>query len=124
MFHIDHSPMEVIGHLLIAFLFIYRCLTAIPRFSEHSARLAKRGIPFSNFILTFGLGFMLLGGASVAIDFKTEIGGPLLIIFTLAAIYVHHNFWDPAEPVEKNRKLYIACNNLAVIGGVLLIIAN
>ncbi|MEK9684495.1 MAG: DoxX family protein [Rhodospirillaceae bacterium] len=123
MFHSDHDSIQIIGHLLIAFLFIFRCLTAIPRFAEHSKRLAARGIPLSNLVLTFGLGFMLVGGLSIAIDYETRIGGTLLILFTMAAIYVHHNFWDPAEPIEKNRKLYIACNNIAVIGGILLVIS-
>jgi len=123
MFHSDHTTIQIIGHLLIAFLFIYRCLTAMPRFDEHSSRLASRGIPFSGFVLTFGLGFMLVGGVSVAIDYYAQYGSVLLILFTMAAIYVHHNFWDTTDPMEKNRKLYIACNNTAVIGGILLIIS-
>lgn len=123
MFHADHTWLQIIGHGLIAFLFIFRCLTALARFDEHASRIAARGVPFSKIVLAGGFAFMLLGGVSIAIDYYSHIGGGMLIIFTMAAIYLYHNFWDATEPLEKNRRLYIACNNTAVIGGLLLIIS-
>ena len=123
MFHADHSVWQIIAHLMIAFLFLYRCFTAWPRFDEHAGRLADRGMPLPRLALLGGFGLMLVGGASVALDYYAPYGAGLLIIFTMSANYLYHNFWD-MEGGERNRHLYTACNNVAVMGGLLLVIAT
>lgn len=123
MFHADHSVWQIIGHLMIAFLFVYRCLTAWPRFDEHASRLAARHVPLPRIALTGGFGLMLVGGLSVALDYYAQFGAGMLIVFTMSANYLYHNFWD-MEGGEKNRHLYTACNNVAVMGGLLLVIAT
>lgn len=123
MFHADHSVWQIIAHLMIAFLFLYRCFTAWPRFDEHAGRLADRSMPLPRLALLGGFGLMLGGGASVALDYYAPCGAGLLIIFTMSANYLYHNFWD-MEGGERNRHLYTACNNVAVMGGLLLVIAT
>ena len=123
MFHEGHSIWQITAHLMIAFLFIFRCLTAWPRFKEHSKRIADRGIPFPNMVLTGGFGLMLAGGVSVAFDYYVQLGAALLIGFTLAANYLYHYFWE-MKGEERNRHLYTACNNIAVMGGLVLLIVT
>jgi putative oxidoreductase len=121
--HADHTIWQIIAHLMIAFLFLYRCLTAIPRFDHHTATIAARGVPFANVVLPGGFALMLTGGASVALDFHATYGAGLLIVFTIAANYLYHNFWD-MEGGERNRHLYTFCNNVAVMGGLVLVAAG
>jgi uncharacterized membrane protein YphA (DoxX/SURF4 family) len=59
----------------------------------------------------------------VALDLYVSIGAAMLIVFTLAAIHLYHNFWD-MEGRERNLHLYTACNNVAVMGGLVLVIAG
>ncbi len=120
MFHADHTIWQIVGHLMIAFLFIYRCFTAWPRFDEHAGRLAERGMPFPRYSLVGGFGLMLVGGLSVALDYHSQYGAMMLILFTLSANYLYHNFWD-MQGAERNRHLYTACNNTAVMGGLILV---
>ena len=40
MFHANHSALQILGHVMIAFLFLFRCFTAMPRFAEHRDRLS------------------------------------------------------------------------------------
>jgi len=122
-FHADHSALQILGHLMIAFLFLYRCVTAMPRFAEHAARIGERGMPAPKLMLLGGFALMLGGGAAVALDLYAAIGAAMLIVFTLAANYLYHNFWD-MEGRERNLHLYTACNNVAVMGGLLLVIAG
>ena len=121
--HANHNAPQVLGHLMIAFLFIYRCFTAMPRFEEHAGRLAARGMPFPGLSLIGGFGLMLGGGFSLALDIYPTIGGCMLIVFTMAANWLHHNFWS-MEGGERNRHLYTFCNNVAVMGGIVLVIAG
>jgi uncharacterized membrane protein YphA (DoxX/SURF4 family) len=77
---------------MIAFLFIFRCLTALPRFNEYARRLAKRRVPFSTFSLATGFLMMFLGGTSILIDYYTQIGAIILIAFTIFANFLYHDF--------------------------------
>ena len=118
--HADHTIWQIIAHLMIAFLFLYRCLTAFPRFQYHADTIAARGVPKANIVLTVGLAFMLIGGVSVALDVHAPYGAGLLLVFTASANYLYHNFWDMEGP-EGNRHLYTFCNNIAVMGGLVLV---
>ena len=119
--HADHSFLEILAHLMIAFLFLFRCLTAVPQFDNHAARIRGHGIPFPRLVLTGGLAFMAIGGVMVAADTYAWIGAILLIVFTIMANLLYHHFWSITDPELKNRALYIFCNNVAVMGGLVLV---
>ncbi|NKB20888.1 MAG: hypothetical protein GKS01_10355 [Alphaproteobacteria bacterium] len=125
MFHADHTALQILAHAMIAFLFLYRCFTALPRFDEHSGRLAKKGVPLPRLSLAGGFGMMLIGGIAVLIDYQAEIGGGILIAFTILANVLYHDFWNKkGEWVERNRALYTFCNNIAVMGGLLMVVTH
>jgi uncharacterized membrane protein YphA (DoxX/SURF4 family) len=122
MFHADHTALQILGHAMIAFLFLFRCFTAMPRFAEHSGRLANKNVPFPDIALVIGFGMMLAGGASVLLDIHAAIGACLLIAFTLLANFLYHDFWNHKDNwAERNRALYVFCNNTAVMGGLVLV---
>ncbi|MBT5050364.1 MAG: DoxX family membrane protein [Rhodospirillaceae bacterium] len=122
MFHADHTLLQILGHAMIAFLFLFRCFTAMPRFEEHAERLAKKSVPLPKLSLAAGFAMMLLGGASVLLDVYTTIGAGILIAFTLLANVLYHDFWNHKDNwAERNRSLYVFCNNTAVMGGLVLV---
>lgn len=121
--HADHSIWQVIAHLMIAFLYLYRCLTAMPRFRYHVDIIAARGVPFANVVLVGGFALMLAGGGAVALDVYAPVGAGLLIVFTIAANVLYHHFWD-MEGGDRNRHLYTFCNNIAVMGGLMLVMTG
>ncbi|MDA1324290.1 MAG: DoxX family membrane protein [Proteobacteria bacterium] len=123
MFHADHTALQILGHAMIAFLFIFRGLTAMPRFADHAGRLAKKNVPLPEISLAIGFGMMLAGGVSILIDFYAVIGACLLIGFTMLANVLYHDFWNHSKDdwAERNRALYVFCNNTAVMGGLVLV---
>jgi uncharacterized membrane protein YphA (DoxX/SURF4 family) len=122
MFHTDHTALQILGHAMIAFLFTFRAITAMPRFDDHAGRLANKKVPFPNIALATGFGMMLVGGISILIDFYAAIGASILIAFTLLANVLYHDFWNHKDNwAERNRALYVFCNNTAVMGGLVLI---
>jgi uncharacterized membrane protein YphA (DoxX/SURF4 family) len=65
---------------------------------------------------------MLVGGTLVLLDIYTVIGACILIAFTTLANVLYHDFWNHKDdPVERNRALYVFCNNTAVMGGLVLV---
>jgi putative oxidoreductase len=125
MFHADHTALQILAHAMIAFLFLYRCFTALPRFKEHSGRLAKRGVPLAKLSLAGGFAMMLIGGTAVLIDYQAQIGAGFLIAFTILANVLYHDFWNKkGDWAERNRALYTFCNNVAVMGGLLMVVTH
>jgi len=64
--------------------------------------------------------FEVLGGLSVLLGFKARLGAIALIIFTIPAALIFHNFWA-FEGMEQQTQMIMFMKNLAIIGGLLLI---
>jgi uncharacterized membrane protein YphA (DoxX/SURF4 family) len=72
--HADHSALQILAHACIAFLFVYRGITAFPDFEDHMETFRSHNVPFPKFMLLCGFATMLLGGLSVLFDFYVWIG--------------------------------------------------
>jgi len=119
----DHSVIEIAGHVMIAFLFVFRAIHAMPTFNHHLQRFVARGIPFPRFVLGAGFATMLAGGAMVALDVHARAGAIGLIVFTILANLLYHDFWamEPGRNRDNHRNIF--CNNIAVMGGLVLVAA-
>lgn len=121
--HADHSALRILAHAMIAFLFLFRGVTALPRFDEHLQGFIKLGVPLPRLFLAGGFATMLIGGVMVALDIYTTIGAALLIVFTVLANLLYHHFWTMTDPRLRQVHMWIFCNNIAVMGGLVLLIA-
>jgi putative oxidoreductase len=121
--HADHSIAEIIAHAMIAFLFLYRGLTALPNFADHLSRFQRLKVPLPRLMLLGGFVTMLIGGVMVLFDYRAAIGAGLLIVFTLLANLLYHHFWAMDDPRLRQTHTWIFCNNIAVMGGLLMVIA-
>ena len=121
--HAGHSLLQILAQVCIAFLFLYRGITAFPQFGEHMETMRSHRVPFPKFVLYCGFAVMLLGGLSVLFDFYVWIGAGMLVVFTVLANVLYHDFWVMTEPRQKQTHLWIFCNNIAVTGGLLLVIS-
>jgi putative oxidoreductase len=117
----SYALIEILGHAMIAFLFLYRGIAAIARFQHHRARLESRAIPLAGFVLSCGLGLMLVGGTLVLLDILTVAGASMLIVFTIAANVLYHDFWSIDEPAKRRQQRNSFYNNVAVMGGLFLV---
>ncbi len=121
--HADHSVAEIIAHAMIAFLFLYRGLTALSDFADHLSRFQRLKVPLPRLVLLGGFATMLIGGVMVLLDYQAAFGAGLLIVFTLLANLLYHHFWAMDDPRLRQTHTWIFCNNIAVMGGLLMVIA-
>jgi putative oxidoreductase len=120
--HAEHSLITILGHVLIAILYLYRGFENLFRFDYHVEHLKEFNIPLPRVNMVFGLAMMLAGGVMVLVDFHAWIGAILLIVFTIAATLLHHHFWAMEDGNERKRHRNEFFANTAVIGGLLLMI--
>ena len=119
--HEEHTAAEILAHVMIASLFLYRGISAIGRFAHHRARLASRSVPVPGLVLAAGLGMMLAGGGLVALGLFSSLGALVLILFTVAASVLYHDFWAIQDPEQRRRQATSFSYNVAVMGGLVLV---
>jgi putative oxidoreductase len=64
----------------------------------------------------------ILGALMIAANFGTRLGAVILIIFTAAATFYYHDFWNQAGEARMNNMVH-AMKNLSTIGGLLVMYA-
>ncbi|MFM2130096.1 MAG: hypothetical protein RL477_1642 [Pseudomonadota bacterium] len=121
--HTGHGAVVILGHILIAVFFLYiglRNLRIIPR---HVERFRNYGIPFPGPFLAAGFAFQFGGGLLVLAGWHADLGAILLIVFTVLANLLYHHFWTMKDPATRRIHQNYFFNNLAVMGGLLLVFA-
>jgi putative oxidoreductase len=109
--------IPLVARSFLAVIFIYTGLNKVFNFAQTSELMAKVGLPIVGVLLVFTIAFQILGGLSIIIGYKAEIGAILLIIFLIPATIVFHN--PLADPSQFNNFF----KNLSIIGGLLLVLA-
>jgi uncharacterized membrane protein YphA (DoxX/SURF4 family) len=122
-FYAGDNWLWIAGQVALAALFIHRGVGAIFEFGMYVEQLTARGVPMPALMMAGGLVTMLTGGVLVAIDWHAFYGGVLLIVFTLLANHWFHHFWA-MQGLMKKLHFYFFCNNISIIGGLLLVMSR
>jgi uncharacterized membrane protein YphA (DoxX/SURF4 family) len=83
--------------------------------------MQQKKIPLRRVLLTGAIALKIIFGLALIFGLHIKIAALILALFTLTANIIFHNFWA----AEGKKKIFEASNflvNLAVIGGLLLIV--
>ena len=64
----------------------------------------------------------IIAALMIMLNFGTRIAAFVLILFTIAATYYIHDFWNQVDP-ERTANMTHALKNLSIIGGLLVLFA-
>ena len=112
----------VIGRFLLGAYFVQAGLRNFMKLELHTGILHKKGVPMPRESLLVALAVQVLGGLSVALGIFPAIGAIGLILFTIAANFLYHNF-TLYQGDERTSHLGSVLTNAAIVGGFLLVIA-
>lgn len=124
MFQQDPSWMVTAGKLMLVTLFLVAgTLNLTPaRVKDHIERMAGFGVPLPGIAFWTGIVMEFAGCALVLSGWHAHIGVWLLIAFTAIAGSIFHRFWLVDDPMRRHMLRIAALNNIAVIGGLLLLL--
>jgi uncharacterized membrane protein YphA (DoxX/SURF4 family) len=124
MFQQDPSWMITVGKLLLVTLFLVAgTLNLMPaRVKDHIDRMAGFGVPLPALAFWFGMAMEFAGCALVLSGWHADIGVWLLIAFTAVAGLIFHRFWRVDDPARRQSLRIALLNNIAVIGGLLVLL--
>jgi putative oxidoreductase len=121
--------VSLLGRVLLAAIFLASVYPLITTFPDRAADLAgktqgliKDAPPWLPQVAMGGaIAFMILGGVSVIVGYKTRIGALLLFLFLAPVTYFFHDFWNH----QGDQQFMIDfMKNTAMAGAMLFIVAN
>ena len=113
------------GRTLLSLVFLFSAVgDKIPHYTQVVERMAAEGVPAPSVMLAGAIAFMIFGSVSLISGYKARIGAFLLLVFTLSGTYYFHDYWTFDNPEIKQEFFKTFLKNTAIIGGLLMVIAN
>lgn len=112
----------VVGRILLALIFVMSGLNKIGNWEGTAGFMASVGFPAVTVFLIGAIVLEVVGGLSVIAGFKARWGALALIIFTIPATLMFHNFWA-MPPEQQQIQMIMFMKNIAIMGGLLMIMA-
>ena len=117
------NPLDLVGRILIALLFVPAAIGKITGFEGTVSYIQSAGLPLPTLAAIAAIAVELLAPIAIIVGFKTRYAAAILALFTIAASFGFHQFWSlPADKVIMNQMMFF--KNLAIAGGLLILAAH
>lgn len=118
----DQTPLQIAGQLLIAFLFLATGIVNVTtKFRQHLDRMVAVGVPYAKPLLVAGFAMQFAGALLVALDWHRALGAAILIVFTVLATAIFHQYWRVEDPLRRHLHVSFIFSNCGIVGGLLLL---
>lgn len=115
---------DLIGRILIGLFFFYQAFDTMVFFDNTRDTLTNYGITFAqDFLIVCSIIILLVGGIMVIIGYYASLGALLLFIYWFTFTIIVYSFWNDDASV-KNLHITAFMRNMALCGGLLILVAN
>lgn len=115
-----YAPLA--ARILLAQLFIISGIGKLGHFAATAAYMASVGLPAAKALLVLTIALEIGGGVLLIVGWQARWVAAAFCAFTLLATFIFHPFWN-TEPAGVTTQLNNFMKNLAVIGGMLYVMA-
>ena len=116
--NVTKNPLDLIGRLMIAVLFVPAAVSKITGFAGTVGYITSAGLPMPTLAAAIAIVVELLAPLAIVFGFKTRWAALILGVFTVAAAFGFHQFW--ADPAQQNSFF----KNIAIAGGLFILAAH
>lgn len=115
---------DLIGRIFIGIIFIYEALDTLFFYQQTKETMAEYGIDrFTDLVLVLGLCVLIVGAVLVVIGYYSRVGAFLLLLYWIPYTLLIFDFWNSPPDLQRVNALNFM-RNLAVAGGLFLLLAN
>jgi putative oxidoreductase len=111
-----------VGRMIMAWFFLSEAWARLTNFDATATLMRMQHVPAAPALLVIALAVMMLGGLSLALGFHARHGAMLLFGFTVIASVLMHAWWTLNNPIDRAADYDIFIRNMAIAGGLLLIV--
>jgi putative oxidoreductase len=110
------SLLNRIARVLLCLVFLHALVGKLTGFGGVTGVIAGRGLPLAPLLLASAIALMAAGSILVISGWRSRLGALLLLLFLVPTTLLFHG--DVADGAERIQLL----KNLAIVGGLLLVI--
>ncbi|MER3417266.1 MAG: DoxX family protein [Chloroflexota bacterium] len=110
-----------VGRALLTLIFVFSGIGKIFSWEQTAHFMASKGMPWVPFFLLGAIALETIGGLCILVGYKARFGALTLIVFIIPATIIFHDFWN-VEGMERQTQMIMFMKNLAILGGLLLIL--
>jgi len=116
--------LDLVGRILLSFIFLYEAYDSIAFFKQNKQTMTDYGITWNQDLLLYGaIMLLLLGGILILIGYRVALGATCLLLYWIPFTFIVFSWWNDPEEIRRMNSL-IFMKNLAVAGGLLMILVN
>lgn len=116
------DALSLIGRLLLAVIFLVSGFGKIQGFEGVIGAIASKGFPMPQVFAAATIAIEVGAGLMLVFGWKARWAAFLLAAFTVVVSFFFHNFWA-VPPAQKMTEQINFMKNLAVVGGLLFVMA-
>ena len=110
------------GRLLFGALFVYNGVNHFRNYAAVRGYCAYKRVPMPGASAIVAGLWLLTAGASVVVGVRPEIGLVLIVLFLLGVTPVMHDFWNAADPAQRQSDEINFTKNAALMGAALMML--
>ncbi|MBC3883846.1 DoxX family protein [Undibacterium griseum] len=114
----NYGPL--VARVLMALIFVMSGVGKITGFDGTVGYIASKGLPLPALAAVAAIIVELGGGLMLIAGWKARWAALVMMLFTLAAAAIFHDFWHAAADAAQNQTIHFM-KNLAIAGGLLMI---
>ena len=119
------APILLLGRIALAALYLPSGWGKITNIAGFAGLLAAKGLPGPAMAwAVIGAVVEFFGSLAILVGFKTRHAALLMIVFTLFAAFLSHNYWTITAPTVMRNQLIHFWKDIAIIGGLLFLFAR
>jgi putative oxidoreductase len=111
------------GRILIALIFVLSGFGKITGFEGTVGYIASKGLPLPQLGAIGAIILELGAGIALILGWKTRWAAAALLLFTVAAALLFHNFWA-LPPEEAQNQMIHFLKNMSMAGGLLFVVIH
>lgn len=113
-----------ISHFLIGFYFVFFGFWNIYHWKPMIDVMLQKKIPSPLLILSIAIGWQIICGFMIILDFLVPLAAFLLVPFVLFIVFILHPFWDFRGELRKQHMALFITNVTMVLGALILLLSR
>jgi putative oxidoreductase len=111
------------GRLIVGCFYLYAGLDNLLNLPDKAGYAAFKGVPLPMLAVAVASMLLLVGGSSILIGYRPEVGIAAIVLFLLPVTLAMHDFWNVADPQARVEELRGFLSNLGLAGSALLFLS-
>lgn len=117
--------MELLARACLATIFVFEAWDTIVHFGTARQQMLDNGLTWKTETLLYGACvFLVLGSLSLLFGYRAKLGAGMLLAYLVPVVFLSHDWWTLDRGSERHTMSIIFMKDLAVIGGLLMVMVN